>query len=160
MATDYFLKIDGIAGEAEDKDHLYEIEINGFQFGMSSEGTIGGQGGAALAHFTDITLNKEVDASSTELLKVAAAGTQSIAKAILSCRKSGASGQMEYLRITLSEVLVSSWEVTAAEGGGIPQETLTLNYARMEITYWPQSHTGIAKGQKKVGWDRQKNRMM
>ncbi len=161
MATDYFLKIDGIAGESLDKDHVAEIEVDGFEFGMSSGGGIGGQGGAALATFSDIVVRKRFDASSTELLKVAAAGTKSIEKALLSCRKAGGgnSGHMQYLLITLTEVLVSGWKVATMAQSGIPHEELTLNFARIEMTYWPQGEGGQSRGQKKMGWDRKQNRL-
>jgi type VI secretion system secreted protein Hcp len=42
---------------------------------------------------------------------------------------------------------------------GIPHEELTLNFARIEMTYWPQGESGQSRGQKKMGWDRKQNRL-
>ena len=46
MATvDFFLKIEGIEGESEDRAHKGEIEILSWSWGVTNAGTSGGGGG-------------------------------------------------------------------------------------------------------------------
>ena len=49
MATEMYLKIDGVKGEAEHEDHEDEIEILAWSFGASNTASVesGGGGGAS-----------------------------------------------------------------------------------------------------------------
>ena len=48
MAVDYFLKVEGIPGERLDAKHKDEIDVLGFNWGVSQEGgTRTGSGGAS-----------------------------------------------------------------------------------------------------------------
>ncbi len=40
-AVDYFLKIDGIQGESQDKTHKNEIQLDSFSWGATNAGTVG-----------------------------------------------------------------------------------------------------------------------
>src|ERR1039457_6000565 len=44
-AVDYFLKIDGIEGEAQDKTHKNEIQLESFSWGETNVGSMGAGGG-------------------------------------------------------------------------------------------------------------------
>jgi len=46
MAFGAFLKIEGIDGESQDKDHKGEIEIDSFSWGVTNTSTGGGGGGS------------------------------------------------------------------------------------------------------------------
>lgn len=156
MTTDYFMKVDGIEGESTDRAHQHEIELDGFSFGASAKGGMVGQG-SARAQFSDVTVHKQVDMATTELLKVAAAGGGSaIAKVVITCRKASSNNQLEYLIITLTDVHVSNWQLSG--GGGIPREQIELSFARIEITYVPQAETGLGRGKKTAAWDRRQNK--
>ncbi len=45
MATDYFLKLEGIDGESEQKDHANEIELLSWSWGETNSGSAAGGGG-------------------------------------------------------------------------------------------------------------------
>ena len=68
-AVDYFLKIDGIKGESQDKNHKDEIDVTSFSWGMAQQGTAskGGGMGAGKIAVTDMKIVKEVDAASPKL---------------------------------------------------------------------------------------------
>ena len=55
MASDIFLKLDGIDGESQDDKHKDEIELSSFSFGSSNfvSRAIGGVGGSGKATFQD-----------------------------------------------------------------------------------------------------------
>jgi len=108
MAFDAFLKLDGIKGESLDSKHKGEIDILSFAFGAAQTGTqaSGGGGGAGKVQIFDMNFVKKVDASSPLLFLNCASGTH-IKEANLTVRKAGGQ-QLEYLKIKLTDVLVSS----------------------------------------------------
>src|SRR5919108_5685508 len=143
MAVDYFLKLDGIEGESVDKAHPKEIELLSFSWGVSQAGAHapGGGAGAGKASFQDFFFTARVSKASPKLFLACASG-QHVKSAVLTCRRSGA-GQVEFLKIKLSDVLVSSYQV----GGSSPEEPLDqagLSFGRIEIEYTPVGKAGKA----------------
>ena len=108
MAFDAFLKLDGIKGESADAKHKGEIDVMSFSFGASQTGTqgTGGGGGAGKVQIHDIHFTKKVDASSPLLFLNCANGAH-IKEANFVVRKAGGF-QLEYLKVKLTDVLVSS----------------------------------------------------
>ena len=107
---DAFLKLDGIKGESADSKHKGEIDIMSFSWGMSQTGVsaTGGGGGAGKVHVHDLVITKKTDASSPLLFLNCANGAH-IKEATLVVRKAGGT-QLEYLKIKLTDVLVSSYK--------------------------------------------------
>ena len=115
--VDYFLKIDGIQGESPDKTHKSEIEIESFSWGATPDaGTAshGGGGGAGKVQMQDFHFVMNVNKASPKLMLACAQG-EHIKSAILTCRKAGKE-QQEYLKVTFSDLLVSSYQ-TSGSGG-------------------------------------------
>ena len=116
MATvDYFLKIDGIKGESQDKTHKEEIQLNSFSWGATNAGTsaMGSGAGAGKVKFDDFSFAKSVDTASPKLM-LACANGEHIKSAILTCRKAGKE-QQEYLKYTFTDLLVSKfWQIGRA----------------------------------------------
>ena len=159
MATDFFLKIDGVKGESTDDKHKGEIEIDSFSWGCHNQGTggRGGGSGAGKADFTDISLTKENDSSTHELIKSCASGKH-FPKAVLTARKAGGE-QQEFLIITMEDVMVSSFQSSGSSGGGsIPMEQVSLNYTKIKYEYKPQDNKGALTGNMVAGYDRAANR--
>ena len=160
MATDFFLKIDGIPGESTDKNHAGELEIQSWSWGATNQGSMGtgGGGGSGKADFTDITITKFADKATPKLLKAVAEG-QHIKSMLLTCRKaSGGGGQVEYLKVTLDDVMISGYHSNAGGGGSpIPMESVSLNYAKIKYEYAPQKGDGSLEGFIPIGYDRHQN---
>lgn len=159
MSTaDYFLKIDGIEGESTDDKHKNEIDVLSWSFGASNHGTHGrgGGGGAGKVSFQDFNFTIQACKASPKLMLACASG-EHIKKAVLVARKAGKE-QQEFLKITLSDVLVSSYSVGGAGGSSIPQETFSLNFAKVEYEYKPQKADGTLDAAVKAGWDLQTNK--
>ena len=153
-AVDYFLKLDGIEGESADHKHKNEIQLESFSFGNVQQGAhgAGGGGGADKAQFQDLHFTMSVNKASPKLFVSCANGTH-IAKAILIARKAG-KDQQEYLKITLTDVLVSSYQQNGAASGHIlPMDSVSLNYAKIEIEYKPQNEKGALGGPVSAGYD-------
>jgi type VI secretion system secreted protein Hcp len=151
MAVDYFLKIDGIDGESGEKAHPREIELLSFSWGITQSGGVGpGGGGAGKASFQDFHFVARTSKASPKLFHTCATG-QHVKSVVLTCRRAGA-GKLEFLKIKLSEVLVSSYQI----GGSSPEEPLdqvSMNFARIEIEYTPSSKSGKPEPVVKAGWD-------
>src|SRR5215472_15045897 len=127
--VDYFLKIDGVEGESTDDKHKGEIDVMSFSWGVNNSGSAGQGGGQGTgkSFAQDMSFTKVHDKASP-VLYIACATGQHFKSATLVCRKAGG-GQQEYLKISLGDVLVSSF-VTHGTGGDeiIPVDQVTLNF--------------------------------
>ena len=89
---------------------------------------------------------------------LACATGQHLKKAVLYVRKAGG-GQVEYLKVTLTDVLVSSYNVGSQEPKGPGEvESVTLNFAKIQQTYVPVNPDGSAGAPSTVGYDVKANK--
>ncbi len=139
-AFDSYLKIDGIDGEAKDPNHMGWMEVDSFQFDALRRASVGGASENARAGnvtFHEITLTKRFDKASPKLAEALSNG-KPFRNATIEVRKAG-EHPMEYLRITLENVLISSYQAgRPSSGDATPTETLTLNFTKIEYAYTPQ----------------------
>src|SRR6185437_7624284 len=158
MAVDMFLDLDGVKGESVDKAHKDKIDILGWQWGLANTGTFhhGSGGGAGKATFNDITVTKFIDAASPNIMQYCANGKH-FAKGTIIVRKAGGDSALEYLKIEMKNVLVTSYTT----GGGSGQERLTeniaLNFAEVNVEYTAQSEKGGKGTPQHFSWDIAKN---
>lgn len=153
MAVDYFLKIDNIPGESMDKTHKGEIEIESWHWGATQTGTAsrGGGLGAGKVEMSDFSLVKNVDKASPSLMLACAQG-EHIKSASLVCRKAGKE-QQEYLKITFSDLMVSSFQTNGSAGTPLPGEQVSLNFSKVEYEYKEQKADGSLGGAIKKFYD-------
>ncbi|WP_087660594.1 Hcp family type VI secretion system effector, partial [Caballeronia terrestris] len=113
MAVDMFLKLGDIKGESLASGHTEEIEVLSWSWGCSQTGTThsGTGGGTGTASVQDLTISKFVDKSSPTILQACCQGTH-MADSVLTLRKAGGKDPVEYLKLTLKEVLISSHSVS------------------------------------------------
>ena len=154
MAVDYFLKIDGIQGESQDKTHKNEIEIESFSWGATQTGTAshGGGMGAGRVSVQDFNFMMQVNKASPKLFLACAQG-EHIKNAVLTCRKAGKE-QQEYLKVTFTDLLVSNYLTSGAgAGGAAPMDQISLNFSKMEMEYKEQKADGSLGGAIKAHYD-------
>ena len=154
MAVDYFLKLDGIQGESQDKTHKNEIEIESFSWGATQTGTAshGGGMGAGRVSVQDFNFVMQVNKASPKLFLACAQG-EHIKNAILVCRKAGKE-QQEYLKVTFTDLLVSNYLTSGAgAGGAAPMDQISLNFSKMEMEYKEQKADGSLGGAIKAHYD-------
>lgn len=154
-AVDYFLKLEGnFEGESADKQHKGEIDLESWSWGESNAGTHsgGGGGGAGKVVMQDFHFVMKVNKVSPKLFLACASG-EHIKKAILTCRKAGKE-QMEFLKVTMSDLLVSSYQ-TGGSGHSdiVPTDQISLNFAKVEFEYKEQKTDGTLAAANKAGWD-------
>ncbi|HMT09130.1 MAG TPA: type VI secretion system tube protein Hcp [Pyrinomonadaceae bacterium] len=158
-AVDYYLKIDGIDGESADHKHKGSIDIESFSWGASQAGShaSGGGGGAGKVSMQDFHFVMKVNKSSPKLMLACATG-QHIKKAVLIARKAGKE-QQEYMKVTLSDILVSSYQTGGSESSNtLPSDQISLNFAKIEVEYKEQKPDGTLGGAIKAGYDVKANK--
>ncbi|SMC24990.1 type VI secretion system secreted protein Hcp [Andreprevotia lacus DSM 23236] len=159
MASDIFLKIDGIDGESKDDKHANEIEIHSLQWSMSQAATMhaGTGGGAGKVSIDDLVITHAVDKASPILMQSCMSGKH-IPKAVLTVRKAGEK-PLDYYKITMTDVMISSVSPAGANNGNELLETVGLAFSKVKIEYQPQGADGAASGGAVVTeWDIKANK--
>jgi len=157
MAVDYFLKLDGIKGESKDSKHKDEIDILAWSWGVTQTGSVhlGGGAGTGKATTQDITCTKYIDLSSPVLARFCASGKH-ITKGDLVVRKAG-DKPLEYIKIKLTDILVSSYQTGGSSSDERIVETFSLNFAKIEYQYFTQAASGAADKDEKMEFNAQEN---
>jgi type VI secretion system secreted protein Hcp len=175
MAQDIFIKINGIDGESQDKDHKNEIEIIDWNWNIFQQSNMhgGSGGGAGKATVDDLEFVHSVDRASPNLMKYCLAGKH-IDEATLVVRKAGGK-PLEYLKITMSDVVItkvqpfldsftvsstsqtSSGPVTSTSTDSRISERIRLSFARVKQEYTVQNAQGGSGGTVTASFDIQKN---
>lgn len=161
MAVDIFLKLtNNIKGESQDDTYRNNIDVLAWNWGLSQSGTthIGAGGGGGKVNVQDITLTKYVDLATNDLVKRCTNG-EHIEGGELIVRKSGGTTPVEYFRIKMENIMITSYQ-TGGQKDGLDriQETLTLNFRKFEITYTLQEDSGASGAETVSGWDIAENR--
>lgn len=153
MAVDMFIKIGDIKGESRDKAHKESIDVLAWSWGLSQSGTThtGGGGGAGKVNVQDISLTKYVDSASNALITACCKGKH-YDQATLTVRKAG-DKPLEYIKITLNEVLVTSVSTGGSGGEDRLTENVTLNFSKFKFEYLPQKADGSGDAAKTATWD-------
>lgn len=158
-AVDYFLKLDGIEGESQDHAHKNEIALESWSLGATQAGTsaYGGGGGAGKVAYQDVHFVSKISKASSKLLLMCSDG-EHIKKAVLTCRKAGKQ-QQEFLKVTFSDLLVSSYQTGgSAQSDIVPTDQFSLNFSKIEFEYKEQKADGTLGGPVKAGWDLKQNK--
>jgi type VI secretion system secreted protein Hcp len=161
MATDYLLVIDGIKGETRDEKHKDGIEVESFSWGASNAAgfATGGGGGAGKVAYQDLHISTRVNKSSPILMLHCATG-QHIKKAVLTVRKAGGE-QQDYYKITLEDVLVSSYQNGgSAAGDSVPVEQFSMSFGSIKFEYKPQKQDGSLDSAVTAGYDLKANKKL
>ena len=156
--VDYFLKIDGIEGEAPDAKHKNEIHLDSFSWGESNAGSMahGGGGGAGKVSMQDIHYTCKLGKQSPKLA-LACANGEHIKKAVLTARKAGKE-QHDYYVVRVTDLLISSYQIGGHGGEVTIVENVSLNFAKIEWEYKEQKIDGSLGGAVKTGYDLKLNK--
>lgn len=154
MAVDYFLKIDGIPGESNDRRHKGEIVLESFSLGeTNSGGSATGGGGSGKVSFQDFHFTAKFTKASPKLMLACATG-EHIPNVVMTGRKAGG---FEFLFIKMGEVLVSSFQ-TGESGGTVPEDAVSLAFAKIEVDYKEQKATGSLGASTSFAWNLSENK--
>ncbi len=142
MAVDQFLLIDGLKGESQDASHKDQIELLAWSWGMSQGGTLhsGTGAGSGKVSVQDISVTKWIDKSSPNLMMACCTGKH-YKEASIIVRKAGEK-PLEYVKIIMTDVIVTNVSVGGSSGEERLTENVSLNFASFEVEYTPQKADG------------------
>jgi type VI secretion system secreted protein Hcp len=150
MAVDMFLKLAGIPGDSADKvgslpgdiKHTGEIDVLAWSWGVSQSGStqFGGGGGSGKANVQDISITKRIDKATPNLLQYCLTGKH-VKDATLTMRKAGTK-PVEYLVINLEDIIISGLTTGGSSGGDLLTENVTLNFAKVKLSFTEQDTKG------------------
>src|SRR3569832_456170 len=149
MAMDMFLKIDDLKGDSIDEKHPNEIQVLSWSWGMSQSGSTHSAtgGGAGKVNVQDLSFMKNIDTTTTNLIKASCNGTH-FKSALLTVRKAGGKSAVEYLKIKMQDLIVSNVSTGGSNSGDKITESVTLNFAKVSLDYTPQDKTNTPKTKK------------
>lgn len=162
MSVDIFLKLSGIPGESKDETHPQEIHVESMSMGASQQGgfNVSGGGGAGKVNFNDITFSKYYDKATPALLLHLCNGKH-IKEGLITVRKAGEK-PLEYLKVKLTDLLVSAISHSAGSGGGdLLMENLSVNFSKIQMEYQEQNEEGGKQGSPiPMGWSLKENKAL
>lgn len=158
MAVDMFMKVEGANGESKDSNHKDWTDIVSFSWGASQPGSMasGGGGGTGKASFNDLHVVSRLDRAAPAVMKHCASGKH-LAKVEVSVCKAGGN-QVEYSRITLDEVLVTSVQMNSDDESDAVLVTYAFQAAKVKQQYWEQTEKGSKGAESLVAWDIKQNK--
>ncbi len=159
MAIDYFLRIEGVPGESVDAKHKGEIDVESWSWGETQPAPAGGAGsggGSGKVQMQDLHFTARVSKASPNLMLACASGKH-LKSAVLTARKAGKE-QLDFLTFSLSDVLVSAYQTGGVEGEVVPGDSVSLNFAKIQVEYKPQKPDGSLGASIKAGWDVKQNK--
>jgi type VI secretion system secreted protein Hcp len=142
MAVDMFMELGDIKGESRDKTHKEKIDVLAWSWGMSNSGSAhtGGGAGSGKVNVQDLSFTKYIDKGSPTI-QLSCCNGKHYDKAQLIVRKAGET-PVEYLKITMNEVLITSVSTGGSGGEDRLTENVTLNFAKVKVEYTEQTPTG------------------
>jgi type VI secretion system secreted protein Hcp len=114
--------------------------------------------GAGKVDMSDLTVVAHFSKASPQLLLACASGKH-FKTAVLSARKAG-KGQADYLTFSLTDVLVSSYQVAGTADTSVPTDSVGLSFGKIQVEYKEQKADGSLGNAVKVGWDRKANKQI
>ena len=162
MAVDMFLDIDGVEGESFDETYKGKIQVLSWSWGESNQGSggFGGGQGAGKVSMQDFSFVMRFCKASPVLLLHCASG-EHFDKAVLTCRKAGGGKQVEYLKVTFTHLMISSYQTGASSGGDeYPTDSISFNYETVEYKYTTQDAKGKAEDPIPAGWNVKENKKL
>jgi type VI secretion system secreted protein Hcp len=152
--SNIYLKLEGLEGEADDKDHKNWIEVESFSWGVSNPASfaIGKGGQATQAHVAAISIQKRCDKASVAMFKACTTGKH-IPKGIISCMKLDGDTRVEYLKIDLTDIMVEGLSWSGSGGEHLIHESVSFVFAEFKQEYKLQQDKGSAQGVTDFGYN-------
>jgi type VI secretion system secreted protein Hcp len=162
VAERWFLKIDGIEGESTDAAHKGEIDVESWSWGVTNTGSSsggGGGGGAGKASFQDFHFVTKISKASPKLFLAAATGSHHKQVGLSGVRGAGKGKGVDFLKVKLTDVLVSGFQQSDGPAD-VPADQFSLNFAKIEVSYFPQGPSGKLESPITAGFDVSANKKL
>ena len=130
MAVDFYLELDGIKGEAQDKTHKDKIDVLSWSWGASQSGTthMGSGSGSGKAHFQGPE-HHQVRRQIHSRAPAARVDRQSTSpKAHFFVRKAAGDVPLEYIKLEMKDIIVTNVSTGGSGSDDRITESVTLNF--------------------------------
>ncbi len=144
------------------KDGKAAWELLSFTIGAENNINIGsatGGGGAGKATFKEFSFTKKTDLGSPGLFQQLVTGRH-FDEAVVELRRSGGSetdSGTTFMQFNFKMVMVQDIEWSGSDGDDVCEESITMQYGAMKITYTAQDARGKMVKKKQAEWSRVKN---
>lgn len=159
MASDFYLKIDGVKGETTAKDMKEFMEVLSFSFGASNPNTIGSHGGGSSGGKVSISsfnIMKRTDSASPTLFQMCCSGDHAKSAEMHIKKASGKDGgQATFIKYAFEQVFIDSIQWSGSSGGDpYPSESLSFSFGKVTVSYYSQDDKGkIASASQDAMWN-------
>lgn len=144
MPADIYVKFDGIEGDSQDALNKGWIEVDNMSFGFamptSPERSALGAATTGKVEATVITLAKTMDTASMALMRSVWRGDH-IPKVEFKFYRAHQGGRICYMRVELTDVVISGVQLSGMNQTGLPGESFSLSYGSILVEYTPTEKT-------------------
>ncbi len=162
MVMPIYMKYTGIDGDVKDSGYEKFIALNSFQWGIGrgiNNDANEADRESTVPSVSEIVVTKDNDCASPNLFRASlGVGDQGSGKDVeIHWVWGDASNQQTFLKLALTNTLVSGWSVSGSSGApgqsNRPSETVTLNFTKVEYTNTPMDPTGAGGGPDTARYD-------
>lgn len=138
MPSDYYLLMNGVAGESQAAYMTSNIELDSWNFSATSPPDLGGKGlSAGNPSFSDFKCSFSLDSASYQILRNLCEGTH-IASVTFTGRKTGGDATPDKsLQVILTNCFVTGFS-TSGGSTGTPSANLSIAYQAIQYQYYVQ----------------------
>ena len=132
-----------IKGEAVTDDHVDDIEVRSWTWGVAASTALGSGKATARRQYKHLVICKGIDLASTPLLSALTTNDE-VKEAKLMLRKAGGDA-LDYYVMTLRNARVVGVDVNVDEEG-VPLESVAFSFIMIDIEYRGQQSAGAGGG--------------
>ncbi len=155
MALTGYLLVPDVAGESQRSDHEDEIDVHAISWGISqgAAAQMGRGRSKARASVSTLTVSKYYDASSPYLALACMQG-KSFDEIVLSVRKDSGEAHLDYLVITMTNVIVSDYTILPTPEDGLQiEEGVGFAFENVKVLYTVQADDHSAGDEHEIEYD-------
>lgn len=159
-----FMQIEGIKGEASDKNYRDWLDIDNFKWDsqrkITSASSTQGSRESSNVTINNLTLRRFMDKATPRLVIAACCGKGKTVKLVQTKTGSGSGGDA-FLEYTLHNTLLCGYAVEAIENTiARPREVITLSFTALETKYTAYDDDGNPQSPVIVGFDTTTNSLL
>lgn len=148
VSADLFLHLQAkragkIKGEGAADDHVGDIELSGWSWGLSASSGLGSTQATSRRSYSALTVRKRIDSATTALM-AALATNDEIKEAKLTMRRAGGE-QEDFFIVKLNNARITAVQHEADADGGTT-ETVAIAFTKVEVEYRLQQASGQRGG--------------
>lgn len=144
--------------DSQDEECAGWIQLQSWSFGVSNSGSfgIGSGGGSGKASMQDFHFTMHPSTATPELFMHCCNGKH-FENAFVVAKKSGGVKTVHYLRFWFRKLVISSYQTGGSGGSDANSDSVSFNFASLQLSFTPQSPTGGALPAVDKAWSTTRN---